>query len=106
VFLNESFVTQSSRIDASPINRRQIQGASSIRVYSDVDSHNMPIIQSDTTKIATRFEFTCSIRFNLKDKSDYEKTVHKQSREKITLKNQYSRFVKTRIIGISLNSRI
>jgi len=40
------------------------------------------------------------------DNSDYKKTVDKQSRGKITLKNQYSRFVKTRIIGISLNSRI
>src|SRR3990170_6887050 len=44
----------------------------------------MPIRHADTTKIATRFAFTCSTRFNLKDNSDYEKTVDKQSREKIT----------------------
>jgi hypothetical protein len=44
----------------------------------------MPIRHADTTKIATRFAFTCSIRFNLKDNSDYEKTVDKQSREKTT----------------------
>jgi len=48
----------------------------------------MPIRHADTTKIATRFAFTCSIRFNLKDNSDYEKTVYKQSREKITPKKQ------------------
>jgi hypothetical protein len=44
----------------------------------------MPIRHADTTKIATRFAFNCSILFDLKDNSDYEKTVDKQSREKIT----------------------
>jgi hypothetical protein len=46
----------------------------------------MPIRHADTTKIATRFALTCSIRFDLKDNSNYEKTVDKQSRGKITLK--------------------
>jgi len=32
----------------------------------------MPIKHADTTKIATRFAFTCSIRFNPKDNSNYE----------------------------------
>jgi hypothetical protein len=32
----------------------------------------MPIRHADTTNMATRFAFTCSIRFNLKDDSDYE----------------------------------
>ncbi|HLE74562.1 MAG TPA: hypothetical protein VI864_00755 [Candidatus Bathyarchaeia archaeon] len=35
----------------------------------------MPIRHTETTKIATRFAFTCSIRFSLKDDSDYEKKV-------------------------------
>ena len=48
----------------------------------------MPIRHADTTNIATRFAFPCSIRFDLKDNSDYEKTVDKESREKITPKKQ------------------
>jgi hypothetical protein len=35
----------------------------------------MPIRHADTTKIAARFAFICSIRFNLNDSSDYEKKV-------------------------------
>ena len=42
----------------------------------------MPNRHADTAKIATRFAFTCSIIFNLKDDSDYEKTVDKQPAEK------------------------
>jgi hypothetical protein len=48
----------------------------------------IPTRQAATTNIIERFPFTCSIRFNLKDNSDYEKTVDKQSREKITLEIQ------------------
>ena len=53
----------------------------------------MPIRHADTTKIATRFAFTCSNRFNLKDNSDYEKTVDKQSREKITTEKQHKQLI-------------
>jgi hypothetical protein len=52
----------------------------------------MPIRHADTTKIATRFAFNCSILFDLKDNSDYEKTVDKQSREKITPKKSVQSF--------------
>jgi hypothetical protein len=35
----------------------------------------MPIRHVATANIIARFVFACSIRFNLKDNSDYEKTV-------------------------------
>ncbi|MCJ7561202.1 hypothetical protein MUO79_11415 [Candidatus Bathyarchaeota archaeon] len=35
----------------------------------------MPTRQATTTNITARLAFTCSIRFDLKDDSDYEKKV-------------------------------
>jgi hypothetical protein len=51
---------------------------------SQSGTHAIPTRQATTTNITARLAFTCSIRFNLKDNSNYEKTVDKQSREKIT----------------------
>ena len=42
----------------------------------------MPIRHADTTKITTHFTFVWSIRFSLKDNSDYEKAVDKQPAKK------------------------